>query len=202
MLFSKFAGSDITVTIELSRQVRGFRLPLRPIPAPPLPPSSRHRLHFATRKVERNVSLVVRPESLKKTQLVTREVQMASAFAHRLFTRGHVKYVRFHGDRAADRNTGAGFHDDEEAGSGEEASFTVGCLAQHALMPPSRTAPSLSPKKRRGDPAASRRPLPPSTWAGNRRIKERDLDFADLHWGRCTRRGAYFPRDRAIRRDE
>lgn len=28
---------------------------------------------------------------------------MASAFAHRLFTRGHVKYVRFHGDRADDR---------------------------------------------------------------------------------------------------
>jgi len=43
-------------------------------------------------------------ESLKKTQLVTREVQMASAFAHRLFTRGHVKYVRFHGDRAAERD--------------------------------------------------------------------------------------------------
>lgn len=28
---------------------------------------------------------------------------MASAFVHRLFTRGHVKYVRFYGDRAADR---------------------------------------------------------------------------------------------------
>lgn len=43
-------------------------------------------------------------ESLKKAQLVTREVQMASAFAHRLFTRGHVKYVRFHGARAAKRD--------------------------------------------------------------------------------------------------
>lgn len=43
-------------------------------------------------------------ESLKKAQLVTREVQMASAFTHRLFTRGHVKYVRFHGDRAAERD--------------------------------------------------------------------------------------------------
>lgn len=29
---------------------------------------------------------------------------MANAFAHRLFTRGHVKYVRFHGDRAAEWN--------------------------------------------------------------------------------------------------
>lgn len=29
---------------------------------------------------------------------------MASAFVHRLFTQGHVKYVRFHGDRAADRD--------------------------------------------------------------------------------------------------
>lgn len=46
-------------------------------------------------------------ESLKKAQLVTREVQMASAFAHRLFTRGHVKYVRFHGDRAAELDGGA-----------------------------------------------------------------------------------------------
>lgn len=31
---------------------------------------------------------------------------MASAFAHRLFTRGHVKYVSFHGDRSS---SGGGF---------------------------------------------------------------------------------------------
>ncbi|KYM96874.1 hypothetical protein ALC62_12450 [Cyphomyrmex costatus] len=49
------------------------------------------------------IELSRQSESLKKAQLVTREVQMASAFAHRLFTRGHVKYVRFHGDRAAER---------------------------------------------------------------------------------------------------
>ncbi|KOX73045.1 hypothetical protein WN51_01767 [Melipona quadrifasciata] len=29
---------------------------------------------------------------------------MASALAHRLFTRGHVKYVRFHGDRSSSGN--------------------------------------------------------------------------------------------------
>ncbi|KYM78324.1 hypothetical protein ALC53_10979 [Atta colombica] len=40
------------------------------------------------------IELSRQSESLKKAQLVTREVQMASAFAHRLFTRGHVKYVR------------------------------------------------------------------------------------------------------------
>lgn len=44
-------------------------------------------------------------ECLNRAQLATGEVQMASAFVHRLFTQGHVKYVRFHGDRAA----GAGF---------------------------------------------------------------------------------------------
>ncbi|KOC61930.1 hypothetical protein WH47_06057, partial [Habropoda laboriosa] len=38
-------------------------------------------------------------ESLKRAQLATGEVQMASALVHRLFTRGHVKYVRFHGDQ-------------------------------------------------------------------------------------------------------
>lgn len=65
-----------------------------------------------------------RPESLKKAQLVTREVQMASAFAHRLFTRGHVKYVRFlHGDRAADRDAGRGVPRRRDDGGREGSKF-------------------------------------------------------------------------------
>lgn len=55
---------------------------------------------------EQRKKRLARPcECLKRAQLATGEVQMASAFVHRLFTQGHVKYVRFHGDRAA----GVGF---------------------------------------------------------------------------------------------
>ncbi|KAG7213662.1 hypothetical protein KM043_002906 [Ampulex compressa] len=54
---------------------------------------------FGGGKVERSVLLALRRESLKKAQLAAGEVQMASAFGHRLFRRGRVKYVRFQRDR-------------------------------------------------------------------------------------------------------
>ena len=81
---------------------------------------------------------------------------MASAFAHRLFTRGHVKYVRFHGDRSL---SGDGFF------AGERVS-------QSTVFPATRLSIAPSPACQRG-----------VTCIGNRQIKEDDLDSTDPDWG-------------------
>lgn len=54
---------------------------------------------------------------------------MASAFAHRLFTRGHVKYVSFHGDLSS---CGGGFFAGEE-----EATLHSRLCLFHIRLPPS-----------------------------------------------------------------
>jgi len=100
---------------------------------------------------------------------------MASAFAHRLFTRGHVKYVRFHGDRAAEWHGDArdGFLDGKP-GRNEFHSRLSLAIRFDAFSP----APFFLVK--------TWGRFPPFMCSGNRRIKERDLDSADLHWGWCT----------------
>lgn len=77
---------------------------------------------------------------------------MASAFAHRLFTRGHVKYVRFHGDPTS---SGGGFF-----AGGRKRRFAVGRVSLSLSL--IRLPPSLSCAALRG-----------VTCMGNRRIKER-----------------------------
>lgn len=69
---------------------------------------------------------------------------MASAFAHRLFTRGHVKYVSFHGDRSS---SGGGFFVGE--GTRREATLHSRLCLSRIRLPPSLSC--LAPLLRRGN---------------------------------------------------
>lgn len=97
---------------------------------------------------------------------------MASAFTHRLFTRGHVKYVRFHGDRAVDRGMPGGGGGYQDVGTVRGSEFHSRLSLAIRLDASSPVLPPL---------AKNEGAIFPSMRLGNRRIKEHDLDSADLH---------------------